>query len=104
MHHLAAERNWYAVSPSGKGDELILQIGVPHETPDMGWGCTVSLGILENSTHMIYGGDSWQALQLSMHFVVRRLRHFSEQGWTFYWAKDEDRADAEELIDGPQPF
>lgn len=103
MHHIAAQRIWYAVSPSGKGDELILQVSVPCEYRDMGWRCEVSLGIVEESSHMIYGADSWQALQLSLQFAVRRLQYFSGRGWAFYWAKDEDPADPEELIDAPGP-
>jgi len=97
-----AERIWYAVSPEGSGAELALRIGMPHETADMGWACEVSLGVLEAPPLTIYGADSWQALQLAMHFVARRLGYFSKQGWKFYWAKNEDAVDPDELVRIPE--
>jgi hypothetical protein len=100
----AAERVWYAVSPSGEGAELALKVSVPSEHPDMGWGCIISLGILEARSYTIYGTDSWQAIQEAMLFVARRIDYFTEEGWSFYWEKNGDMANASELAYDPKTF
>lgn len=104
MNTIIAEKIWYAVSPSGISGDLILRVGVPSEYPDMGWGCTVSLGVLEPSSLLIYGADSWQAIQEAMLFIARRVNHFSENGWMFYWEKDGERAYASELAHDSKTF
>lgn len=104
MTGIAAARIWYAVSPSGEAGDLVLRVSVPREYPDMGWGCSVSLGLLEPLAVTIYGVDSWQAMREAMLFMARRIRDFADNGWMFYWEKDGDLADASELAYDPKSF
>jgi hypothetical protein len=92
------------VSPSGEGGDLVLRVSVPREYPHMGWGCSVSLGILEPRSLTIYGVDSWQAIREGMLFTARRIRDFADSGWKFYWEKDGDLADGSELAYDPKSF
>jgi hypothetical protein len=101
---IAAQRIWYAVSPNGDGDKLVLRVSVPVDDPDKGWGCTVYLGILEAHSYTIYGVDAWQAIREAMLFVARRIGHYAEDGWLFYWEKDGEPADASEIAYDPNAF
>ncbi|MFZ6675753.1 DUF6968 family protein [Undibacterium sp. Xuan67W] len=97
MSEFLLERQWYAVSPDGERAELILGIAAPVKD-HLDWGCTVSLGILDSHPSRIYGVDSWHAVQQAMLFIARRVTHFSEAGWLFYWDKDGGPASPADLI------
>lgn len=101
-NQLAAERVLYAIAPDGAGRELILQVGVPASDEKRGWGCRVSVGFIDTIPITIYGYDAWQAIQESMLLIARRVGHYEEDGWQFYWEKDGDRAHASDLAIDPK--
>ncbi|MCU6432868.1 hypothetical protein LPB67_03625 [Undibacterium sp. Jales W-56] len=98
MNDFLMERNWYAVSPDGVGAELNLCIAAPLKN-HIDWCCAVSLGVLDTHPSTIYGIDSWHAVQMAILFITRRVTHFSDAGWLFYWDKDGERVMPSALID-----
>ena len=98
---LAIERTWYAVSPNGgPGGAVTFGVGLPRPEPDSGWAVAVSLGGIEPDPRKIVGEDGWQAVALGMRFVAARLADFSDRGWKFYWDKDGELANVEDLLGG----
>ncbi|HEY5799040.1 MAG TPA: hypothetical protein VIT92_02410 [Burkholderiaceae bacterium] len=97
------ERIWYARSPQGAMTTMALQVSAPVPHDQFDWTCTAVLGDLEGGRqHDLFGIDSWQAVQLTMSFIVLRLGHFGESGWTFYWdAAGQERALPAELLPTP---
>jgi hypothetical protein len=98
---IAAERRWYVISPEGIGQTLVVRVGVPVKRED-DWSCSVSLGVLDS--YMIYGVDSWQAIQQAILFAARRVSHFVEDGWKLYWEEHGDKADPNDLLEWKSPL
>lgn len=94
---IAAERYWYAVAPDGQGHDLVIRASVPY-VDDGVWWVKVSLGVLEERSQSIAGVDSWQALFLAMSFAATRVAHFAQDGWSFYWERDGERAAPQDLL------
>jgi hypothetical protein len=103
MTDIAVERSWYVVSPEGVGYDLILRVGAPVKRGG-DWACSVSLGVLETRSYTLYGVDSWQAVQLAILFIARRIADFSGNGWKFYWEKDGDEASPNDLLEWHAPL
>jgi len=103
MNDIAAERSWYAISPEGTGHTLVVRVGVPAKRVD-DWSCSVSLGVLDSYPYMIYGIDSWQAIQQAILFAARRVGHFIEDGWKLYWEENGDEADQNDLLEWKSPL
>lgn len=101
--NVAAERRWYAKSPEGSEVPLVISVGVPEKQED-DWSCSVSLGVLDSRSYTIRGIDSWQALQLAMSFVARRVGSFMENGWELYWEKGGDQARPNDLLEWNSPL
>ena len=87
-----AEREWLAVSPDDKERRVVLRVSRAEHRPRGEWICSVSVDDIDSRTHEIAGMDSWQAVELAMHFVAKRIIAFQRQGWKFYW--DEKREPA----------
>ncbi|MFC6217098.1 DUF6968 family protein [Pelomonas aquatica] len=93
----AAERIWFAVAPDGTEHEVVVAIGPPTKAERGEWRSVASVGCLETATHSIAGIDSWQAIELAMRFSARRIGHFAEIGWRFYWERGGELATAQDL-------
>lgn len=76
-----AERVLYAVDRDGRGFDIGLQIGRPHQVEDSpyhDWACEVSLIGLHKKPIRLFGVDSWQALLLALSVVRHMLTAFVE--------------------------
>jgi hypothetical protein len=96
----AAERIWFAVAPDGSEHTLVLRVGVPTQQPEGQWGASISLGVLDPRAHTIFGVDAWQAVDEGMRFIARRVEHFAEDGWRFFWEQGGEAASPSELVRG----
>jgi hypothetical protein len=94
---LVASRTIFAVSPEGGGQLISIGFEAPLIRSGGDWGAKIFLDILDTFPVTIYGIDSWQAVREAMRFVVTRMNHFAEEGWRFYWEKDGEQFEPNDL-------
>jgi hypothetical protein len=100
----AASRTWRAIAPDGSEHTVCLRIALPAEQPSGDWSAAASLAPIEPKIRQIHGVDAWQATSLAMRFLADRVEHLAEQGWRFYWDRDDAPASATQLIEAwPRP-
>jgi hypothetical protein len=94
-----AERTWLGVSPDGERYQVVLRVGAPIHQPRGEWTCAISLGVLDPGSDEVAGMDSWQATQLSMLHIAKRIQIFERRGWQFFfWDAQDDRASHSDLV------
>jgi len=94
-----AERTWLGVSPNGERHQVILRVSSPTHQARGEWTCTISLGELDPRSDEVAGMDSWQAVQLSMLHIAKRVEAFERLGWRFFFGDaQEDPASHSDLL------
>ena len=70
---------------SGRSSEIKISMDAPLEEPDGTWGCRIDLS---GSMRKIYGGDSMQALCLTMNAVKLQLERLEKSHRLLYPCDD----------------
>jgi len=99
MSDFVAERKIFAVSPEGEKFWIRLGVGKPYRLDDKSWACPVTMEGLHEKYSDGVGGDSWQALHLSLNSCHSALDHFMAKGGILYYDDSE-----QERFESPVEF
>lgn len=84
-----ASREFFAKDNEGKQLVSLLEIWAPQATSDGDYSCRIGATGIEWPVYMVYGGDSWQALQIAYEIIGDLLNEFVEGGGKLFWPGSE---------------
>ncbi|GAB2864058.1 hypothetical protein GCM10027277_35950 [Pseudoduganella ginsengisoli] len=98
-----AQRTLLAMDADGREFALTFGVGAPYETGTGECACAVLLDGLERAPHVLFGVDTWQALQLGVQFAIHMLQGFVAQGGQLLWPQEREPMAISELIPAMLP-
>ena len=86
---VVAESIVFAAKLSQRRRRIRIRVARPEADGQGDFQCAVELKGLEHR-RKIYGVDSFQALMLALRFLETRISALLEDGWKFYFRRDDD--------------
>jgi hypothetical protein len=82
MNAVIAELKVFAKHAGEEPFEITIEVGTPYKFGEDEWVCPVSMIPLLKNVHEIHGGDSLQALSLSLNLIRASLQGIRDKGGT----------------------